>query len=218
MNAQELESGGWPLGLQPLNVRLTLMDHLRLAQSSAFRTVSTPSVSTDSSSDLDTESTGSFFPETSITLGSLIGIRSIGELNDSQAASQQILSTDTNIRRNGSRQWSLCGFMGCASSDTSHESFSPSLSRLLELERQVSTVQEQKTIIAKDCSNITEGSISFGRNTLFADDRVLPPQAFGAPTKLNLEQASANSSYLSGDWSTTVPVCSEMERGGDGMT
>uniref|UniRef100_A0A7N0UKA4 Uncharacterized protein n=1 Tax=Kalanchoe fedtschenkoi TaxID=63787 RepID=A0A7N0UKA4_KALFE len=69
------EEGGWPLGLQPLN---------NAVGSISFRTTlltaSPTSSAASSSSDLDTESTGSFFHDRSITLGSLMGVRSILEL------------------------------------------------------------------------------------------------------------------------------------------
>uniref|UniRef100_A0A7N0TD72 Uncharacterized protein n=1 Tax=Kalanchoe fedtschenkoi TaxID=63787 RepID=A0A7N0TD72_KALFE len=76
MAAAQQGEGGWPLGLQPLN---------NAAGSISFRTTiltASPTSSTaSSSSDLDTESTGSFFHDRSITLGSLMGVRSIMELS-----------------------------------------------------------------------------------------------------------------------------------------
>ncbi|KAK4286523.1 hypothetical protein QN277_003069 [Acacia crassicarpa] len=75
---------GWPLGLQPLHARIGVGGNRDNAASISFNTVITVSPfssSTDSSSDLDTESTGSFFPERSRTLGSLIGVSSILELS-----------------------------------------------------------------------------------------------------------------------------------------
>ncbi|KAA8516437.1 hypothetical protein F0562_016730 [Nyssa sinensis] len=77
------QEDGWPLGLQPLNVRVGLVRNRDVNGSVSFSTLLTgsPTSSTDSSSDLDTESTGSFFRDESITLGSLIGVSSILELS-----------------------------------------------------------------------------------------------------------------------------------------
>ncbi|KAK2371014.1 hypothetical protein QL285_084009 [Trifolium repens] len=72
------QNEGWPLGLQPLNGR-------RIGNnfgSMSFNTLLTGSPSsTNPSSDLDTESTGSFFLDKSTTLGSLMGVNGIVELS-----------------------------------------------------------------------------------------------------------------------------------------
>ncbi|KAG1330466.1 hypothetical protein COCNU_02G004340 [Cocos nucifera] len=68
--------GGWPLGLERLTIRLRAME-------TSQAVVTTPdslhmrsdSFSSYSSSEVDTESTISFFQDHSITLGSLMGIR-----------------------------------------------------------------------------------------------------------------------------------------------
>lgn len=53
----KLQEEGWPLGLQPLNVRVGLARNRNFSGSTSFNTLmsSSPSSSTDSSSDLDTE-------------------------------------------------------------------------------------------------------------------------------------------------------------------
>ncbi|CAI9773223.1 unnamed protein product [Fraxinus pennsylvanica] len=63
---------GWPLGLGNMNVRFRVAETSRPIRSSSF--------SSFSSSNLDTESTASFFPDRSVSLGRLIGIqpRNIG--------------------------------------------------------------------------------------------------------------------------------------------
>lgn len=66
---------GWPLGLETLNLRVHIMDAMRGGDIGSMR-MSTPSFSSVSSSDFDTESSLSFFPDKSTTLGNLIGIRS----------------------------------------------------------------------------------------------------------------------------------------------
>ncbi|KAI3995850.1 hypothetical protein MKX01_020385 [Papaver californicum] len=81
------QEDGWPLGLQPLNAIVGLVrnhhDAAFSARSMSFNTLLTfsPSTSTVFSSDIDTESTGSFFPDKSMTLGSLMGVSSITDLS-----------------------------------------------------------------------------------------------------------------------------------------
>ncbi|XP_058199570.1 uncharacterized protein At3g17950-like [Rhododendron vialii] len=75
---------GWPLGLQPLNGRAGLVrSHEYLFGSTSFHTLLSASAtsSTDFSSDLDTQSTGSFFHDNSTTLGTLMGVSTIGTTN-----------------------------------------------------------------------------------------------------------------------------------------
>lgn len=69
------DQAGWPLGLETLNLRVRIMDAMRGGDITSLR-MSTPSFSSVSSSDFDTESSLSFFPDKSNTLGNLIGIRS----------------------------------------------------------------------------------------------------------------------------------------------
>ncbi|XP_010423863.1 PREDICTED: uncharacterized protein At3g17950-like [Camelina sativa] len=81
---------GWPLGLRPVNARiggLTIgtQHHHHHEQVSAgsisFSSLHSPSPSSHSSSDLDSQSMGSFFRDRSYTLGNLIGISSFLELS-----------------------------------------------------------------------------------------------------------------------------------------
>ncbi|KAI8001250.1 hypothetical protein LOK49_LG09G00738 [Camellia lanceoleosa] len=67
---------GWPLGLGNMNIRLQVTENLRPA-AAVPRLLLSPSssFSSFSSSNLDTESTASFFPDHSVSLGRLIGIR-----------------------------------------------------------------------------------------------------------------------------------------------
>ncbi|XP_050229116.1 uncharacterized protein LOC126678257 isoform X2 [Mercurialis annua] len=70
-------SNGWPLGLEIMNMRLRVADPCQAAPvepRSALRLCSA-SFSSYSSSNLDTESTASFFQDNSVSLGRLIGIR-----------------------------------------------------------------------------------------------------------------------------------------------
>ncbi|CAL9228893.1 unnamed protein product [Arabidopsis halleri] len=78
---------GWPLGLRPVNARiggLTRGAHHHeqvSAGSISFTSLLSPSPSSHSSSDLDSQSMGSFFRDRSYTLGNLIGISSFLELS-----------------------------------------------------------------------------------------------------------------------------------------
>ncbi|MED6120857.1 hypothetical protein PIB30_024881 [Stylosanthes scabra] len=84
MAQQDIEAEGWPLGLlQPPNnarvIELARSGNNSESGSISFNTLLTCS-STDynnSSSDLDTESTGSFFVDNSTTLGNLMGVSTI---------------------------------------------------------------------------------------------------------------------------------------------
>ncbi|XP_057948585.1 uncharacterized protein LOC131144161 isoform X2 [Malania oleifera] len=69
---------GWPLGLGIMNTRLRVAEGLRAtaAESHSLHLPST-SFSSFSSSNLDTESTASFFQDHSVSLGRLIGIRPV---------------------------------------------------------------------------------------------------------------------------------------------
>ncbi|XP_022861045.1 uncharacterized protein LOC111381492 [Olea europaea var. sylvestris] len=66
MEGNEIPSG-WPLGLGNMNMRFRVVGTSRPIRSSSF--------SSFSSSNLDTESTASFFPDRSMSLGRLIGIQ-----------------------------------------------------------------------------------------------------------------------------------------------
>ncbi|XP_057497258.1 uncharacterized protein LOC130781992 [Actinidia eriantha] len=71
-------TNGWPLGLGNLNIRLRVTENFEPAVATAERSsLHAPSSSFSSflSSDLDTESTASFFQDHSVSLGRLIGIR-----------------------------------------------------------------------------------------------------------------------------------------------
>ncbi|MED6144789.1 hypothetical protein PIB30_018830 [Stylosanthes scabra] len=68
---------GWPLGLGFLNIRLRVTEAPSAAPVEPFSSMHAPSTSFSSfsSSNLDTESTASFFQDKSVSLGRLIGIR-----------------------------------------------------------------------------------------------------------------------------------------------
>ncbi|PON61363.1 hypothetical protein TorRG33x02_281870 [Trema orientale] len=72
---QEIPSG-WPLGLEIMNVRLQVIGSSPSAAVERYSLhAPSDSFSSFSSSNLDTESTASFFQDHSVSLGRLIGIR-----------------------------------------------------------------------------------------------------------------------------------------------
>lgn len=67
---------GWPLGLGIMNMRLRVLERLPASAAHPHSLhVASTSFSSFSSSNLDTESTASFFQDHSVSLGRLIGIR-----------------------------------------------------------------------------------------------------------------------------------------------
>lgn len=126
---------GWPLGLRPLNARVGLVRNRDLSGSISFNTLLTgsPTSSTISSSDLDTESTGSFFHDKSITLGSLIGVSNILELSrrSTRGRTAETLREGKNQKP---KHWlfSLCSKL---TTDAVNVSNTPSLGHFLEAER-----------------------------------------------------------------------------------
>ncbi|XP_057778919.1 uncharacterized protein At3g17950 [Salvia miltiorrhiza] len=168
--AQQQEEG-WPLGLQPVNVRVGGLDRNRdLNASLSFNTLLTasPISSDDFSSDLDTQSTGSFFHDKSITLGSLIGISSILELS---RRSRRARAPDEAARSKKTRTWflSLCSRL---STDAVSISNAPSLAHLLEAERRGAAAA---AAAVDDFSHVSN------HNSLFVGGHVAPPPRPSSP-------------------------------------
>lgn len=174
---------GWPLGLlHPVNARIELVRNSENAGSISFNTLLTasPSLSTRSSSDLDTQSTGSFFPDNSTTLGSLMGVSSIVELSR-----RSLRGTKTELSKSNNK----CKFSSCLfcfrsrsrnSEAQSHKNNPPSLGQFLAVERRVAneTRRNQNLLIydphdelALAETNITE------RNSLFMNGTIAPPHS-----------------------------------------
>ncbi|XP_058079449.1 uncharacterized protein At3g17950 [Magnolia sinica] len=138
---------------------------------------SSPTISSLSSSDLDTESTGSFFHDRSTTLGTLMGVTfpplsvrvSSGREN---AASTGDAATATALgggrnkkpadrrRHHGRRWWKLCR----------EDSRAPSLADFLEIERRFGDGSDNRFFYSAPAEHE-----SAGNGALFADGRVLPP-------------------------------------------
>ncbi|KAJ4970788.1 hypothetical protein NE237_003887 [Protea cynaroides] len=167
------QEDGWPLGLQPLNVRVGLVRNRDNSGSISFNTLLTgsPSSSSASSSDLDTESTGSFFHDKSITLGSLIGVSSILELSGRSGGGRraEALRSKKTYR---SKTWF---FSLCARGDENSDGVKtpPSLGHFLEVERRAANDyrRNQSPVIYEAEEFASEP------NPLFVDGRIAPPQS-----------------------------------------
>ncbi|KAK7286802.1 hypothetical protein RJT34_22058 [Clitoria ternatea] len=134
-----MQEEGWPLGLRLLNERIGLARNGDFSGSVSFSTMLTasPTHSTDSSSDLDTQSTGSFFRDKSITLGSLIGISSFLELSRRSTRGRMMEPSKEKNKNLKFRPWffSLCSKL--TTDAVVSVSGAPSLGHYLVAERRV---------------------------------------------------------------------------------
>ncbi|KAF8395110.1 hypothetical protein HHK36_019051 [Tetracentron sinense] len=174
----KLKEDGWPLGLQPLNMRVGLVRDRDFSGSMSFNTLLTgsPSSSSDSSSDLDTESTGSFFHDKSITLGSLIGVSNILELPGRSVRGKraEALRGKKSYR---SKTWffSLCSK---ASEDVKSMNNPPSLGHFLEAERRaVNNYRWSESPIIYEPDEFAQARPLSESNSLFINDRIAPPRS-----------------------------------------
>lgn len=171
------QEDGWPLGLQPLNLRAALLRNRELNASLSFNTLLTrsPVSSSDSSSDLDNQSTGSFFHDRSITLGSLIGVSNILELSRRSTRGRLPNPAIQNKKNYKSRTWflSLCSWQ-----NTDAVSMNTSLGHFLETERRAAATNYGRSNIP---SPLAYGTNDFSQdsdsNPLFDGGRVAPPQS-----------------------------------------
>ncbi|KAF5751466.1 hypothetical protein HS088_TW02G00480 [Tripterygium wilfordii] len=162
---------GWPLGLQPLNVRVASYGSI------SFHTLLTgsPTSSSDFSSDLDSKSTGSFFHDNSITLGSLIGISSILELSRKSIRGRK--AEDLKEKKScKSKTWffSLCSR---DSTDAESPNNPLSLGHLLAVERRAANENRRNQspcIYAPD--ELALAPPVPEPNSLFVNGHVAPPQ------------------------------------------
>ncbi|OMO97160.1 hypothetical protein COLO4_14818 [Corchorus olitorius] len=171
---------GWPLGLQPLNARIGLVRNRDFAGSASFSTLLTasPSSSSISSSDLDTESTGSFFHDKSITLGSLIGISSFLDLSR-RSTRRRPTETLRDQKNYKSRPWlfSLCSKLSTDAVDTNN---TQSLGQFLEVERMRAAGgniyrRNQTPVPASAPGDFQPVTLASEPNSLFVGDRIAPP-------------------------------------------
>ncbi|XP_065853509.1 uncharacterized protein [Euphorbia lathyris] len=171
-----LQEDGWPLGLRPVNARIGMVRNRdQFNGSISFTTLLTasPTCTTDSSSDLDTQSTGSFFHDKSITLGSLIGVSSILELSrrsTRRRTSEETLKDEKNCR---SRFWlfSLCSKLSTDAVKT--EERAPSLGQFLQAERRAINRNSPNFVYGpNDFSPVVP--LSSHVNPLFVGDEIVP--------------------------------------------
>ncbi|CAJ1955740.1 unnamed protein product [Sphenostylis stenocarpa] len=169
---------GWPLGLlQPVNARIELVRNSENAGtgSISFNTLLTasPSSSSHSSSDLDTQSTGSFFPDQSTTLGSLMGVSSIVELSK-----RSLRETKTELLKSRKKLklklWSWFFCLGSRSRNGEAEKNNPpSLGQFLAVERRVASENRRNQSLHFELAlaetNIVE------RNSVFMSGTSLSP-------------------------------------------
>ncbi|KAI3514152.1 hypothetical protein L1887_12471 [Cichorium endivia] len=176
------EDGGWPLGLRPLNVRPRDYDFSGSISCNTLISGS-PALTSDSSSDVDTQSTGSFFHDKSITLGNLLGVSSIVEFSRRSLRSRRMSETITlgnNERSNPkSKHWcfNICLCRRDIDVDIARNNTVP-LGRFLEVERRVAHEhrrgQNGPLIYGPDELALAQpfGELS---NSLFVDGRIAPP-------------------------------------------
>ncbi|KAL2981957.1 hypothetical protein AAZX31_13G316900 [Glycine max] len=174
---------GWPLGLlQPVNARIELVRNSENGGSISFNTLLTgsPSSSTDSSSDLDTESTGSFFPDQSITLGSLMGVSSIVELSRRSLRGTKAELLKSKKKRFNFSSWS------CSKKNP------PSIGQFLAVERRAANENRRNQslpiydphdeLALAETNNIAE------RNSLFMNGTIAPPHSISPRQSIGTER------------------------------
>ncbi|XVF08080.1 hypothetical protein REPUB_Repub06bG0195200 [Reevesia pubescens] len=170
---------GWPLGLQPLNARIGLVRNRDFSGSVSFSTLLTASLSSSSisSSDLDTESTGSFFHDKSITLGSLIGISSFVELSRRSTRRRTTESLKDQKNNYNSRPWlfSLCSKLSTDAVDTND---AQSLGHFLEVERRTADIyrrnQTPAAAAAYGPGDFSPVMLTSEPSSLFVGDQIAP--------------------------------------------
>ncbi|KAG9444746.1 hypothetical protein H6P81_016086 [Aristolochia fimbriata] len=171
------QEDGWPLGLQPLNVRVGLVRNPDFSGSISFSTLLTgsPTSSTDSSSDLDTESTGSFFHDKSITLGNLIGAHSVLDLSGrSVRGPRRAEAVEGGKRSYKSKTWFSICTKACLNAESPRNG--ASLGHFLEVERRSATVfRRDRNSMREELDEISGLGTITESNSLFVNGRIAPP-------------------------------------------
>lgn len=122
------------------------------------------------------QSTGSFFHDRSITLGSLIGITSILELSSRSLRRSRKQDTSSRGKRSHTNKtwFSLCTKAQVKSEKTVN---APSLGHFLEVERRASNGHRRNgNPITYELDALPENQSNAEPNTLFANGLVVPPQ------------------------------------------
>ncbi|CAN0926624.1 Uncharacterized protein At3g17950 [Linum grandiflorum] len=199
-----LQEDGWPLGLRPLNARVGLLRNPPDFNGSISFTATTlltrsASSTTHSSSALDTESTGSFFHDKSITLGSLIGLTNILELSrrstrgrgrSGSSREHQYMYINNNNNENSLKPkfwiFSLCSRLSTdavnstTNNNNNNNIQSPCLGHFLQVERQAALTSTSSTLYygPNDFSPIasTDAAARSINNSLFIGGEIAPPR------------------------------------------
>ncbi|CAN1135240.1 Uncharacterized protein At3g17950 [Linum perenne] len=198
MAQQQQEEEGWPLGLRPLNARVGLLRNPEFNNGSISFTTTTvltrsPSSTTDSSSALDTESTGSFFHDKSITLGSLIGFSNILELSRrsirgrggrSDSLREHHRYSNHNNNRFKPKPWMIFSLCSKHSTDAVNSTTNnskiqpPCLGHLLEEERRAaianSSTVSRSPLVALYYNDFSPPIATGSMNSLFVGDEIAP--------------------------------------------
>ncbi|GAB4860168.1 hypothetical protein Ancab_011646 [Ancistrocladus abbreviatus] len=172
------QGDGWPLRLQPLNVRIGLGRNY-LGSMSFNTTVLTgsPTSSTYSSSDLDTQSTGSFFHDRSITLGSLIGVSTILELSRRSVRGRR--PEPLRVKKPCKSKIWLFSLCSRDSTDVKDVHNTPSLGHFLAVERRAAGNEYRRNWgpNAYVPDEISLPQPVGGANSLFLNGHIAPPQS-----------------------------------------
>ncbi|RHN59140.1 hypothetical protein MtrunA17_Chr4g0010041 [Medicago truncatula] len=198
---------GWPLGLGLLNARVGLVRNSEFSGSISFSRISTilssSSIhSTDSSSYLDTESTGSLFHNKSITLGNLIGISSsFLELSRSSRGREMVPSNE-NKKNHKLKPWlfSLCTKLTTDAVNPNHIRV-PSLGQYLEAERRARSTyrRNQRAFILGHnvCSPVQESNSLFAGSQVSLSSPASLGEDTGRDTNRSLKQNNGNGTPIS---------------------
>lgn len=138
---------------------------------------SSPSSSTDSSSDLDTESTGSFFHDSNTTLGSLIGVPRI--VNLSRRSLRRTANSGSSGSQKNYRSKTWC-FSLCPTNTTDAENATkstPSLGQFLAVERRAAHEHRNSSYssLVYGPDEIANSQLDREPNSLFVNGHIAPP-------------------------------------------
>ncbi|XP_028548908.1 uncharacterized protein LOC110097448 isoform X1 [Dendrobium catenatum] len=142
---------GWPLGLQPLSLRLGLIRNFDFFDSVSFSSANTGSSRSTSltSSDFDSESFGYLSQERNVTLGSFMGIRgSILELSRRPFRRSRRHESLTEKKPKNKPWFSLCTKPQL---EFEKGDCSQSLGQFLEMERKACNLHESPRVHSGIC-------------------------------------------------------------------
>jgi len=205
-----VRTGSASSGIQNSSLRVRVAENLRVAEPNILDAMAavSPSFSSYSSSDLDTESTGSFFFDKSITLGSLMGLKSDVGLSGLSPRvvvhGQELSSSESEVprsRQSARSKKSKSWWRLCRDSDDydCHRNINPSLEQFLEEERRTTGSNIGEGIYINIMyDEFTAGHDFSGRNLLFSEGRILPPHSAHSrqqPSSIDMVRAESNNSW-----------------------